>query len=501
MRRDAECVRALTLVWLLSWMSYSDPHYPPGRPRLTRCRSPEKETFTCWWEPGSSDGLPTSHHLYYIKERSVEVFECPDYHSAGNNSCFFDKRHTLIWIIYNITVVASNALGKTYSESVEVDVMDIVQPHPPENANVSLIQADNNFYILVRWEPPREADTRSGWVTIRYEIRVKREKSREESNSWESYNAGKQLEFSIYSPQPSASYLIQVRCKLDQGLWSEWSSPAFIQIPDKTSDTQSALLIFSVTLTAFIFSLTAGVLAVKMKHLKRFLLPPVPQPKIKGLDIKRLKNGNSEEIFSGLLIQEHPQIAQNLELQVEFLVISDGDEEFDGQGPHKHKIDSSRKPPLNGKQIMENSTEEVNSTRIMCPSPGCDYQDCTVKDSLFLSIHGETQPQLYHDCSGLLIKAQEQNTANTGLSEGETDIRVSITPAELTGYVEVDKDKQDQEDYSKISDIISDNILVLHKDTTPLQKHKEGKCDKIKCETEETTDVEPLEYLETVTFE
>lgn len=183
-------------------------------------------------------------------------------------------------------------------------------------------------------------------------------------------------------------------------------------------------------------------------------------------------------------------------------MISDGDEEFDGQGLLKYKIDPSRKPPRNGKEIMENSTEEVNSTRIMCPSPGCDYQDGTVKDSLFLSIHGETQPQLYHDCSGLLIKAQEQNTANTGLSEGETDIRVSITPAELTGYVEVDKEKQDQEDYSKISDIIRDNILVLHKDTTPLQKHKEGKCDKIKCETEETRgDVEPLEYLETVTFE
>jgi len=55
----------------------------------------------------------------------VEVFECPDYHKAGNNSCYFDKRHTSIWIIYNITVVASNALGKAYSESVEVDVMDI----------------------------------------------------------------------------------------------------------------------------------------------------------------------------------------------------------------------------------------------------------------------------------------------------------------------------------------------------------------------------------------
>lgn len=182
-------------------------------------------------------------------------------------------------------------------------------------------------------------------------------------------------------------------------------------------------------------------------------------------------------------------------------MISDGDEELDGEALLKIKT----KFPQNCKQIIRNSSEELNATqseRLSSPGPGRDHQDCTVRDqrsSSRLSVHGETQTQLHRDCSGYLIKAQEQNTANTRLSEGESDSRISITPAKLTGYVEVDREKQDQEDYSKISDIISDNILVLHKDTTPVQKHK-GKCDKTGCETEETGgDVEPLGYLETVT--
>lgn len=56
---------------------------------------------------------------------SDKVDECPDYQTAGENSCFFNKNNTSIWVNYNITVVATNKLGSTFSDSMEVDVMYI----------------------------------------------------------------------------------------------------------------------------------------------------------------------------------------------------------------------------------------------------------------------------------------------------------------------------------------------------------------------------------------
>lgn len=56
---------------------------------------------------------------------SDAVHECPDYRTAGENSCFFNKNNTAIWVNYNITVVATNSLGSAYSDPVEVDVVYI----------------------------------------------------------------------------------------------------------------------------------------------------------------------------------------------------------------------------------------------------------------------------------------------------------------------------------------------------------------------------------------
>ncbi|KAF5900812.1 prolactin receptor, partial [Clarias magur] len=56
---------------------------------------------------------------------SEKVNECPDYKTAGPNSCFFNKSDTSLWVDYNITVVATNSRGASVSEPVVVDVANI----------------------------------------------------------------------------------------------------------------------------------------------------------------------------------------------------------------------------------------------------------------------------------------------------------------------------------------------------------------------------------------
>uniref|UniRef100_A0A8C1WG95 Prolactin receptor n=1 Tax=Cyprinus carpio TaxID=7962 RepID=A0A8C1WG95_CYPCA len=438
MWRDAE--QALTLMWLLSWISHSMCHSSPGKPRITRCRSPEKETFTCWWEPGSTGGLPTSYQLYYRKESGMEMYK-------KNILIYLDHIQfiSLFHFIYCCHLLVRYVCAVDYHLRRFI-FFHTVQPHPPENVNVTFMQTTNSPYFLVQWQPPHDADTRSGWVTIKYEVRLKIENSgNEEDSNWESYSAGKQLEFSIYSPQPGANYIVQVRCKLDQGLWSEWSPSAFIQIPDNMSDTQNAFMIIAVTLMVIIFLLTAGVLTVKMKPVKHFFLPPVPEPKISGLDTQLLKSGKAEDIFSALITPGYPQIAQRSDHQVEYLVVSDYDEEMD----------------FNGKAHLEFQKGENCLTDTLSATSG---------------VLGEPQELLPLDCNGLPVKAQDQNTQ---MSSGSKCEHVSINPAGLMGYVEVDEEKRDQtplvgEDYSMVTDVISDKILVLQ-DSIPKQGHKEVK--------------------------
>lgn len=56
-----------------------------------------------------------------------------------------------------------------------------VKPNPPERLSVVVMEDRSSPFLRVSWEPPHKADTRSGWITLIYEIRVKLEGG----NEWE----------------------------------------------------------------------------------------------------------------------------------------------------------------------------------------------------------------------------------------------------------------------------------------------------------------------------
>ncbi|XP_044029543.1 prolactin receptor a [Siniperca chuatsi] len=356
MKKVLEAVLLLLLLFFMphaKGMRYS----PPGKPALTRCRSPEKETFTCWWEPGSDGGLPTTHALYYRKENSETARECPDYHTAGENSCFFNKNDTSIWVNYNITVVATNALGSTFSDPVDIDVVYIVMPNPPENVTVTVMEDKDWPFLRVSWEPPHKADTRSGWITLIYELRVKLE----EENDWEMHLAGQQKMFNIFSLRSGGRYLFQVRCKPDHGFWSEWSSTSYIKVPDYFHRERSMWILITV-FSAFIFLILTWLLHMNSHSLKHCILPPVPGPKIKGFDKQLLKNGNSKEVFSALVVSDFPPTtSSNYEdLLVEYLEVYVPEEQELMLEESKDLHDSCLK--------SESSTSDSDSGRGSCDS-------------------------------------------------------------------------------------------------------------------------------------
>ncbi|XP_061118937.1 prolactin receptor a [Conger conger] len=313
----------LTLSLIFTDVMETTRFSPPGKPKLTACRSPEKETFTCWWEPGQDGGLPTTHSLYYRKESSDAVYECPDYRTAGENSCFFNKNDTSIWVNYNITVVATNALGHAVSDPVDVDVVYIVQPHMPENVTAVVQEVEGNDpSLLVRWEPPRKADTRSGWITLVYELRVRLVKG----EKWEEHFAGQQKQFNIFSPHSGEVYVVQVRCKPDHGFWSEWSSTAYVTVPDYIQRERSQWILI-VVMSAFAFVIITWTLNVNHISVKHFLLPPVPGPKIKGFDTQLLKGGTSEDILDHFGVMGFPPTLDYEDLLVEHFEVYDAEQE------------------------------------------------------------------------------------------------------------------------------------------------------------------------------
>lgn len=337
----------------------------PGKPVISKCRSPEKETFTCWWNPGSDGGLPTNYTLTYHKEGETIIQECPDYETGGPNSCYFDKKHTSIWTIYILTVNATNQMGSVSSEPLYVDVTYIVEPEPPMNLTLEIKQPeDRKPYLWIKWLPPTLVDVRSGWLTLQYSIRLKPEKSDE----WETHFAGQQTQFKVLSLYPGQKYIVQVRCKPDHGFWSAWSPESSIHIPSDSTMKDTTMWIFVVVLSAVICLILVWAVALKGYSMVVCILPPVPGPKIKGFDTHLLEEGKSEELLSALGCQDFPPTSDCEDLLVEFLEVDDREDQQLMPGHSKEHPSQGLKPI--------HLDPDSDSGRGSCDSPSLLSEKC-----------------------------------------------------------------------------------------------------------------------------
>lgn len=399
-------MKKITFLFMLIYMTSGNATSlgPPGKPTLTNCRSPEKETFTCWWKPGPDGGLPTTYALFYLKDNSDILYECPDYHTAGKNSCFFNKNETSVWVNYNITVVATNEIGRTFSDSVDVDVAYIVQPHTPENVTVTVMEDKGWPFLRVSWESPHKADIRSGWITLVYELRSKMEGEEE----WEEHFPGQQKTFNMFSIRSGSSYEVQVRCKPDHGFWSEWTSTTKIKVPEYFFREKSLWMFIAIF--SFIVVVTlAWILYLNSQSLKQCLLPPVPGPKIKGFDHQRLKDGSFKDGLNSLMIPEFPaNPPSNYEdLLVEYLeVFVSGEQEL------SLEVAKDMREIHCGKS--ESSTCDSDSGRGSCDSQTLltEKHKEVKKDKLNMDFIEIKDPEISHNNLNKMMHQDSPDTCN-----------------------------------------------------------------------------------------
>lgn len=288
--------------------------FPQENPHLTGCVSNNMETFRCSWSVGTSRSVsePRNLRLFYIIKQlphtpPVEWRECPHYSTDRPNQCFFNQSHTSVWLDYRVQL-HSRDQDIMYDE-IRFELQDIVEPDPPVGLNWTLLNVSvtgTSFDIMLSWNPPQSADVKMGWMTLQYEVGYRNAIS----DQWEMVDLVKSTRCSIFGLQTNANHEIRVRCKMLAGkLFGEFSESVIVHVPSKAVSgfPVLALLIFGALCLVTILML---VIISQQEKLMVILLPPVPGPKISGVDPELLKKGKLRELRS--ILGGYPDLRSEL---------------------------------------------------------------------------------------------------------------------------------------------------------------------------------------------
>ncbi|XP_067468889.1 growth hormone receptor a isoform X2 [Thunnus thynnus] len=362
----------------------------PLEPHFTECISRDQETFRCWWSPGNFQNLsdPGALRVFYLKKDSPtsEWKECPEY-ILSNRECFFDVQHTSIWIPYCVQLRSQDNV--TYFQEDDCfTVENIVRPDPPVSLNWTLLNISPSglsYDVMVNWEPPPSADVRAGWMRIEYEIQY-RERN---TTNWEALEMQPHTQQTIYGLHKGKEYEVHIRCRMQAFTkFGEFSDSIFIQVTEIPSKESVFPLTLVVVFGIVGILILIMLIVISQQHrLMMILLPPVPAPKIKGIDPELLK-GKLEElnfILSGGGMGGLPTYAPDFyqdEPWVEFIEVDaedpDSGEKEDNQGSDTQRLLSVSQPVSHHMHIgCSNaiSFPDDDSGRASCYDPDVPDQD------------------------------------------------------------------------------------------------------------------------------
>ncbi|XP_077089087.1 growth hormone receptor b [Siphateles boraxobius] len=343
-------------------------------PRLTGCFSRELMTFHCQWETASLENSKELEdlRLFYILEKDSEKSErkwseCPSY-SSLRNECYFDSSNTVIWYTYAIQL-RSRSLDVVYDEK-SFSVEEIVFPDPPVGLNWTLLSLSSSGLIsdvVVSWDPPPSAaeNVKTGWMLLVYETQYRKKGS----DQWISLENSKDTQANIYGLCSNTEYEVRVRSKMRGYDFGVFSDSIFILIPNKESRIPiTPVLVFSAVGVAIILML----IVVSRQHkLMVIFLPPVPGPKIKGIDPVLLQKGQLSEFTS--ILSTHPGLRPELysnDPWVEFI-------EVDIDEPHENEEELLIDSPVSDSPQMSSSFRDDDSGRASCCDPDLSDHDQT----------------------------------------------------------------------------------------------------------------------------
>lgn len=301
------------------------------RPHLTGCFSRDMITFRCQWETGSSQNRTELEDLsfFYMLEKDPKKtygkwIECPSYNSQ-RNECYFDASHTFVWYTY---VIQLRSVDNVYEE-MSFSIENIVFPDPPVGLNWTLLKmASSGLHcdVVLSWDPPPSAGVplSDGWISLVYETQY-REK---DSDQWNTLESDKNTQAYIYGLESNTEYELRVRAKMRSFHFGDFSDSIFILIPNKESRISiTAVLVFTAVSVTIILML---IVVSRQQKIMVIFLPPVPGPKIEGIDPLNFKKGQASDFK---ILGTHPDLRPELysnDPWVEFIEV-DIDEPHESQ--------------------------------------------------------------------------------------------------------------------------------------------------------------------------